>query len=138
MTNLMEHGACTLDISSDEETEQRRRDERGKENVPPLDDISQTSLPSASYDSTSDIKAYTKSQRRRKEIEDGTIDIDRNPLGDLEAQDFYAEGCTSSDVVLVADEIHPEAASMKLTLSLLILSLKNPHLTPSTSLSMRS
>jgi len=116
MTNLMEHGACTLDISSDEETEQRRRDERGKENVPPLDDISQTSLPSASYDSTSDIKVYTKSQRRRKEIEDGTIDIDRNPLGDLEAQDFYAEGCTSSDVVLVADEIHPEAASMKLTL----------------------
>jgi len=116
MTNLMEHGACTLDISSDEETEQRRRDERGKENVPPLDNISQTSLPSASYDSTSDTKAYTKSQRRRKEIEDGTIDIDRNPLGDLEAQDFYAEGCTSSDVVLVADEIHPEAASMKLTL----------------------
>lgn len=53
----------------------------GRKTCLPLDDISQTSLPSASYDSTSDTKAYTKSQRRRKEIEDGTIDIDRNPLG---------------------------------------------------------
>jgi hypothetical protein len=125
MTNLMEHGACTLDISSDEETEQRRKDERGKENVPPLDDISQTQgrLPStspssmsASYDGISDMKTRTKSQRRRKEIEEGAIEIDRNPLGDLEAEDFYAEGCTSSDVVLVADEegesheVHPESA----------------------------
>jgi hypothetical protein len=42
--------------------------------------------------------------RRRKEIEEGAIEIDRSPLGDLEAEEFYAEGCTSTDVVLVADE----------------------------------
>jgi hypothetical protein len=109
MTNLMEHSTCTLDISSDEETEARRRDERGKENVPPLDDISQTSarMPSSSstsHDGIADTKARTRSMRRRKEIEEGAIEIDRSPLGDLEAEEFYAEGCTSSDVVLVADE----------------------------------
>jgi hypothetical protein len=109
MTNLMEHSTCTLDISSDEETEARRRDERGKENVPPLDDVSQTQarLPassSTSYDGIAEAKARTRSMRRRKEIEEGAIEIDRSPLGDLEAEEFYAEGCTSSDVVLVADE----------------------------------
>jgi hypothetical protein len=110
MTNLMEHGACTLDISSDEERETRRREEdlRGKENVPPVDDVSQTSgrLPSASHDHMAEAKANARktSSRRRKEIEEGAIEIDRSPLGDLEAEEFYAEGCTSSDVVLVADE----------------------------------
>jgi hypothetical protein len=109
MTNLMEHSTCTLDISSDEETEARRRDERGKENVPPLDDVSQTQArlsasSSTSYDGIAEAKARTRSMRRRKEIEEGAIEIDRSPLGDLEAEEFYAEGCTSSDVVLVADE----------------------------------
>jgi hypothetical protein len=99
-----------FDISSDEETEQRRRDEEGKESGPPLGDISQTSgrLPTASpfpsHDGVSEMKARMKSQRWRKEIEEVAIEIDRTPLGDLEAQEFYAEGCTSSDVVLIADE----------------------------------
>jgi hypothetical protein len=108
MTNLMEHGACTLDISSDEERETRRREEdlRGKENVPPLDDVSQTSgrLPSASSEGIMEAKARKTSQRWRKEIEEGAIEIDRSPLGDLEAEEFYADGCTKGDVVLVADE----------------------------------
>jgi hypothetical protein len=113
MTNLMEHSTCTLDISSDEETEARRRDERGKENVPPLDDISQTQsrLPASSqmpYDSIANVKAQRPSMRRRKEIEEGAIEIDRLPLGNLEAEDFYAEGCTSADVVLVPEEGEPE------------------------------
>lgn len=111
MTNLMEHGAYTLDISSDEEVERRRGDERGKENIPPLDDISQTSsrLPTASSlisDSIAEAKASsrTRSQRRRKEIEEGAIEIDRSPLGDLEAEEFYAEGHTATDVVLVEED----------------------------------
>lgn len=41
-TNLLEHGACTLDISSDEESVRGSRSERGKENVAPADDVSQT------------------------------------------------------------------------------------------------
>jgi hypothetical protein len=118
MTNLMEHSTCTLDISSDEETEARRRDERGKENVPPLDDISQTSTRlssgSMSTDDFMEAKARARSSRRRKEVEEGAIEIDRSPLGDLAAEEFYAEGCSASSVVLVADdeceaEVEPEA-----------------------------
>lgn len=95
MTNLMEHSTCTLDISSDEETEARHHDDRAnKENLPPADDISQSQsrLPRPSI----------KSMRRK--LDEGEIDIDRNPLGDLAAEEFYAEGCSASDVVLIADD----------------------------------
>src|SRR5690606_22063345 len=47
MTNLLQHGTCTLDISSDEEFESRanrdRAEGRDKENIPPPEDVSQTS-----------------------------------------------------------------------------------------------
>lgn len=47
MTNLIHHGACRLDINSDEEMAGRVLQERAegynKENVPPADDVSQTS-----------------------------------------------------------------------------------------------
>ena len=90
----MEHSTCTLDISSDEETQRRIRDERGKENVPPMDDISQSQarLPRASR------------ERKQKIVDENAIDIDRAPLGRLEAEDFYADGCCAKDVVLVVDE----------------------------------
>ncbi|KAG5918179.1 hypothetical protein E4U61_001988 [Claviceps capensis] len=46
MTNMLQHRTCTLDISSDEEIEQRESREkaegRDKENVPPFDDRSQS------------------------------------------------------------------------------------------------
>ncbi|KAH8656510.1 hypothetical protein BGZ60DRAFT_417144 [Tricladium varicosporioides] len=110
-TNLMEHSTCTLDISSDEESAQRMRDERGKENVPPPDDISQTRtlLTSSSADmaesSMLDIKARIKARRSRREIEEGAIDVDRSPLGDLAAEDFYAEGCDGESVFLIPSDI---------------------------------
>jgi hypothetical protein len=104
MTNLMEHSTCTLDISSDEETKARRRDERGKENVPPLDDVSQTQGRLPSHDLAIQSKARARHIRRRKEIEEGAIDVDRAPLGEMAAEEFYAEGVTENDVVLVADE----------------------------------
>ncbi|KUJ17594.1 uncharacterized protein LY89DRAFT_684602 [Mollisia scopiformis] len=85
-TNLMEHGACTLDISSDEEGAGRERDARGKENVPPVDDVSQTS------------------RGRRAVQEEGSIEVDRSPLGDLCKEDFYAEGVAEGDVFVVREE----------------------------------
>ncbi|KAI9744201.1 MAG: hypothetical protein M1818_002353 [Claussenomyces sp. TS43310] len=101
--NLMYHSTCTLDISSDEESEAKRRDERGKENVPPVDDVSQSQarLP---RDAT-----RARSSRRSKVVDESAIEIDRSPLGDLEAQDFYADGCDAADVVLVADDAEVEA-----------------------------
>ncbi|CZT05946.1 uncharacterized protein RAG0_11837 [Rhynchosporium agropyri] len=108
-TNLMEHGACTLDISSDEESAERERDNRGKENVPPLDDVSQTRTALSTSSSgggggvglggemdaelkMQDIKARLHSASRRKLMSDeNAIEVDRAPLSDLPAEEFYAE-----------------------------------------------
>lgn len=106
----MEHSTCTLDISSDEESRARERDCRGKENIPPPDDISQTrtSLSSSNVDaaelSMHDIKARVRASRKKRELEEGAIDIDRAPLGDLAAEDFYAEGCDGESVFLIPAE----------------------------------
>jgi hypothetical protein len=116
-TNLMEHSTCTLDISSDEESRARMRDERGKENVPPSDDVSQTrthlSEPVAASPSMADLKARARaSSRRRREVEDGAIDVDRCPLSEMAAEDFYAEGCDGESVFLVpADASEEDEAS---------------------------
>lgn len=110
-TNLMEHSTCILDISSDEESSTRLRDERGKENIAPADDISQTrsSGPSSSSSGVDrmgevevnemnmdDLKKNMKRRARGDEIE-----IDREPLGALKAEDFYPEGCDESSVFLI-------------------------------------
>lgn len=117
-TNLMEHGACTLDISSDEETSRRERDNRGKENVPPPDDVSQTRSPlSGSSDGAivsvvgeterEELAMHAAKQafRKRRALREGEIEIDRAPLGDLAAEEFYAEGCDGASVfVILAEE----------------------------------
>ncbi|KAI9647393.1 hypothetical protein NHQ30_003778 [Ciborinia camelliae] len=123
-TNLMEHSTCTLDISSDEESLSRMRDERGKENVPPLDDISQTrtsltAFASSSSASTSvsrrddmeirEMKMRVKmQQRKRREMEEGAIDVDRSPLGEMKKEDFYAEGCDEKSVFIILPDPEPE------------------------------
>lgn len=112
-TNLMEHSTCTLDISSDEESAFRTKDERGKENVPPLDDISQTRAQISdpivqSESSMSAIKATTRSSRREKEVEDGAIDIDRSALGELSAEEYYADGYDVSSVFLIPSDEEDE------------------------------
>ena len=103
---MMEHSTCTLDISSDEESAARMKDERGKENVPPPDDISQTrtqltSSVETGESSMSDIKARIKASRMKHE---DSIDIDRSPLGDLAAEDFYAPGCDGTSVFLISSD----------------------------------
>ncbi|KAB8303643.1 hypothetical protein EYC80_005037 [Monilinia laxa] len=121
-TNLMEHSTCTLDISSDEESLTRLRDERGKENVPPLDDISQTRTSISTFASTSstsmshrnevDIKEMKMrvkmQQKKRREIEEGAIDVDRLPLGEMRKEDFYAEGCDEKSVFVILPDPEPE------------------------------
>lgn len=96
MTNLLQHSTCVLDISSDEESEQkarRHRDEgRDKENIPPSDDISQTSARRATP----------------CPAEDMLVDKDRVALAEMNTADFYAEGCDESSVVIVpADDDGP-------------------------------
>lgn len=105
MTNLLQHGTCTLDISSDEESESRakrdRAEGRDKENIPPPEDVSQTS--SARGGSPSGAEAVDID-------EDVLLLKGRGPLAEMNVTDFYAEGCDSSSVFIVpADEEDPEA-----------------------------
>ncbi|ORY71525.1 uncharacterized protein BCR38DRAFT_11910 [Pseudomassariella vexata] len=89
MTNLLQHSTCVLDISSDEECESRRQIERaeGKENVPPADDISQTSRPRA--------------VRLAVDVDDMVVEKERNPLGEMNIKDYYAEGCDEASIIIV-------------------------------------
>lgn len=124
-TNLMEHGACCLDISSDEESAARAREERGKENVAPIDDVSQVSLARSGAGVVSEetegaelaVEAEvarplrkgleTKQRRSRKVLEEGAIEVDRKPLGEMAAEEFWAEGC---DGCVVEVEVAGEEA----------------------------
>lgn len=94
MTNLLQHNTCRLDISSDEECQRKLRrervDGRGKENIPPADDISQTSV-----------------RRTGTVISEGGMEYEkpRTALGDLNVEEFIAEGIDPSEVIIVpADE----------------------------------
>lgn len=86
MTNLLQHSTGMLDISSDEECEKKMRKGRGKENIPPADDISQTSI-----------------RRNATAVSQGGMEYEkpRTALGDLNAEDFYAEGVDPTDVIIV-------------------------------------
>ncbi|PQE24134.1 thymidylate kinase protein [Rutstroemia sp. NJR-2017a BVV2] len=121
-TNLMEHSTCTLDISSDEESALREREfeKCEKENIPPVDDISQTRLmatTASTYSSGESMremktKIKTKMHRKRREAVDvNAIDIDRAPLGEMKKEDFYAEGCDERSVFIIlpdAEEVETE------------------------------
>ena len=88
--NLMEHSTCTLDIS-DDESRQAAKDDRGKENIPPLD------YPG----SLSHSIATTARAASRKDM---MTDEPRSPLGDLDARDYYAEGCDASSYYIIPAE----------------------------------
>jgi len=102
MTNLLNHSTCTLDISSDEESEQRMRREcdegRDKENVPPPDDVSQTS---------SAIRGA-----RACDFDDMVIDKPRGPLAEMNVADYFGEGCDYDSVILVHDDDEDEAETV--------------------------
>ncbi|KAI0599188.1 hypothetical protein F4775DRAFT_591638 [Biscogniauxia sp. FL1348] len=96
MTNLLQHSTCVLDISSDEESETRRQRERaeGKENVPPADDVSQTSRPRA----------------RRADVDADAmiVEKERCPLGEMDVKEYYSEGCDENSVFIVPGDDHEE------------------------------
>ena len=77
--NLMQHSTCTLDIS-DDESNSLKGDKDNKENIPPMDG------PAAMIPNTQ----VTTARR------DVMTDDAREPLGNLKAEDFYADGCDAS------------------------------------------
>lgn len=92
MTNLLQHGTCVLDISSDEESARRAncQGREDKENVAPVDDVSQTT-----------------SRRSRRAVRDDEmiVEKERVALGEMDASEFFAEGLDEASVIIVpADE----------------------------------
>lgn len=98
MTNLLQHSTCVLDISSDEETETRRQRERaeGKENVPPVDDVSQTSRP--------------RTARQAAGADAIMFEKERSPLGEMNVRDYFSEGCDENSVIIVPGDDEEEVA----------------------------
>ncbi|GAP93168.1 putative thymidylate kinase protein [Rosellinia necatrix] len=100
-TNMLQHSALGLDISSDEESEKRLQRERaeGKENIPPPDDVSQTSYPRAArYSASSD---------------EMVVEKERNPLGEMDPKEYYSKGCDENSVVVIPDDEDEEALAQE-------------------------
>ncbi|KAI1640588.1 hypothetical protein F4809DRAFT_397201 [Biscogniauxia mediterranea] len=99
MTNLLQHSTCVLDISSDEESETRRQRERaeGKENVPPADDVSQTTSRPRARRADVDVDADAM-----------VVEKERRPLGEMDVKEYYSEGCDENSVVIVPGDDHEE------------------------------
>lgn len=98
LTNLMDHSTRTLDISDDEGTSSKG-DKDNKENIPPIDG------PAA-------VASATPVTPTRRDV---MTDDTRAPLGDLDATDFYAEGCDASSYIIVAVEESSEQIVDKLS-----------------------
>lgn len=101
MTNLLQHSTCTLDISSDEESERRQQRERaeGKENVPPVDDVSQTTRPRAA--------------RLAADADDMFVEKERSPLGEMDVKSYFTEGCDETSVVIIPGDEEEERQPVK-------------------------
>ena len=109
LTNLMQHSAHKLDIS-DDESSPSKGDKDNKENIPPIDG------PAAVASATQAIAA------RRDLMTDET----REPLGDLNAQDFYAKGYDESSCTIVAAEDSSEQITDKTSTTLNTLESSSP------------
>ncbi|KAM5344705.1 hypothetical protein ACJ41O_010567 [Fusarium nematophilum] len=122
MTNLLQHSTCTLDISSDEESQRKanrdRAEGRDKENVPPPDDVSQTSSRRAV----------------RANADDMVVEKERVALGEMNTADFYAEGCDESSVIIVPadDDEEPQQEEPAVAKGLAFTPDLNKTLDPST------
>ena len=86
---VFEHDTNKLDISddSDEEGNPIMKDTRGKENIPPGEN--------------SIIHTAVVATIRPVSRKDMMTDEPRTPLGDLDAKDFYADGCDDSSVIVI-------------------------------------
>ena len=95
--NIMEHSTGILDISDDEETSAKKND-RGKENIPPLE--------------TLNVVSTIPTPATRKNM---MVDEARSPLGDLNASEFYGVGVDSASVFIVP--VDDESAEVQTTIN---------------------
>ncbi len=110
---LMEHSTLTLDLSSDEESKKREVDERGKENIAPDDyDAPQASRPVGEAAGAAVPRVKKVDMVRRKVVKGDEMETGlREPLSDLETEDFFAEGLGKDSHVIVSAGTDATAAS---------------------------
>ncbi|KAI9721696.1 MAG: hypothetical protein M1828_005064 [Chrysothrix sp. TS-e1954] len=87
------HCTSNLDVSSDEETE-RRKDSRGKENIPPPGHVP----------APNDAETTGSRSRRATKADLMADDVPRSPLQSLNVDLFHDEGLDASSVVVVPGE----------------------------------
>ncbi|OQE35331.1 hypothetical protein PENCOP_c013G03993 [Penicillium coprophilum] len=92
MTNLMHHSTTVLDIS-DDEGKSDPPCTRGKENIPPHE--LGIELPAARQSTAAIPPAARKASK---------MDEPRAPLGELNATEYYAEGCNAFSYTIVYDD----------------------------------
>ncbi|KAG6111768.1 hypothetical protein E4U13_004631 [Claviceps humidiphila] len=111
MTNMLQHRTCTLDISSDEEIEQRESREkaegRDKENVPPYDDRSQS--PPRRSDRASRGAGGDKAEKER------IVLGEMNAAELLASERMYFEEMSSKAETCVTNDSEAGAASVEST-----------------------
>lgn len=125
--NLMEHSAATLDISSDDDCETRRRKdelERGKENIPPPDWVAHTR---ASRPATTVPVHKGVSRKEKLAATNVLVDAmqeDRSALGALATEDFYPDGLDehSVEIVDVPEKQNPSPISKDTTFDFVAVS----------------
>lgn len=127
-SNLMEHSAAVLDISSDDDAETKRLNdelERGKENIPPPDFLASQAQLAARAQSSIDalelaqgapVEHSVKLPRLRKIAQDA-MEEDREPLKDLPASEFYGEGLDATSCVTVDGIDRPSGLSKQFDFS---------------------
>ncbi|KAI6842381.1 hypothetical protein KC340_g1785 [Hortaea werneckii] len=100
-SNLMEHSTLTLDLSSDDESSKKERDDRGKENVAPEGYDASTASRSAAEPAVAPRAVKKTAMVRQKKITDEMDDGERSPLSDLETDPFVPEGLSTDACVIV-------------------------------------
>ena len=91
-TNLMEHSACQLDISDDENLWQKVMDDENKENIPPHPGMNAPVM-----------SAVLMQYEKAKSKELGIVDK-RKPLGELDATEHYAAGCDANSFYVIPQD----------------------------------
>ncbi|KAI9707802.1 MAG: hypothetical protein M1836_000764 [Candelina mexicana] len=132
MANIMQHSTCTLDISDDEGSRAAKND-RGKENIPPLDHPSSFAAGTVNHSNniTGPSTAATQTKACRP-IAKMMLDEDRSPLGDLPAADFYGEGLTADSYILIPVAPSEKAGVSKEAKEVVSASAGLPKSSPST------
>ncbi|KAI7358053.1 hypothetical protein KC320_g1363 [Hortaea werneckii] len=101
-SNLMEHSTLTLDLSSDDESNRKQRDDRGKENVAPEGYDASTASRPAAEPAIAPRAVKKTAMARQKKVTDEMDDGERSPLSDLETDPFIPEGL-STDACIIVD-----------------------------------